>query len=92
MMLYTPVYTRQFEKDLTLARRRGKNLEKFKIIARTLLAGQPLDPLHRDHRLVGNFAGRHDCHIESDWLLIYKIEESRLIFERTGTHSDLFKK
>lgn len=90
--MYTPVYTRQFEKDLKLARRRGKNLEKFKIIARTLLAGQPLDPIHRDHRLVGNFAGRRDCHIESDWLLLYKIDESRLIFERTGTHSDLFKK
>ena len=90
--MYTPVYTRQFEKDLKLARRRGKNLEKFKIIARTLLAGQPLDPIHRDHRLVGNFAGRRDCHIESDWLLLDKIDESRLIFERTGTHSDLFKK
>ena len=90
--MYTPVCTRQFERDLKLAIRRGKNIEKFKIIARTLLAGQPLDPIHRDHRLVGNYAGRRDCHIESDWLLIYKIEESRLIFERTGTHSDLFRK
>ena len=90
--MYSPVYTRQFERDLKLAVRRGKNIEKFKIIARTLLAGQPLDAIHRDHRLVGNFAGRRDCHIESDWLLIYKIEEQRLIFERTGSHSDLFKK
>ena len=90
--MYTPVYTRQFERDLKLAVRRGKNIEKFKIIARTLLAGQPLDAIHRDHRLVGNFAGRRDCHIESDWLLIYKIEEPRLVFERMGTHSDLFKK
>ena len=90
--MYTPVYTRQFEKDLKLTRRRGKNLEKFKIIARTLLAGQPLDTIHRDHQLVGNFVGRRDCHIESDWLLLYKIDELRLIFERTGTHSDLFKK
>lgn len=89
--MYTPVYTRQFGRDLKLAVRRGKNIEKFKIIARTLLAGQPLDAIHRDHRLVGNFAGRRDCHIESDWLLIYKIEEHRLIFERMGSHSDLFK-
>ena len=88
----TPVYTRQFERDLKLALRRGKNLEKFKIIARTLLAGQPLDPIHRDHRLVGNYAGRRDCHIESDWLLIYKIDGDHLIFERMGTHADLFKK
>jgi mRNA interferase YafQ len=90
--VYTPVYTRQFEKDLKLAKRRGKNLEKFKIIARTLLVGQRLDPIHRDHRLVGNYVGRRDCHIESDWLLIYKIESNLLIFERMGTHSDLFKK
>jgi mRNA interferase YafQ len=90
--MYTPVFTRQFEKDLKLAKRRGKNIEKFKIIATTLLGGQPLDPIHRDHRLVGNFIGRRDCHIESDWLVIYKIDGPRLIFERMGTHSDLFKR
>jgi len=59
--VYTPVYTRQFEKDVKLAKRRGKNLEKFKIIAKTLLSGQHLDPIHRDHRLVGNYIGRCDC-------------------------------
>jgi mRNA interferase YafQ len=90
--MYAPVYTRQFERDLQLALRRGKNIEKFKILARTLLAGQPLDPIHRDHRLVGNYTGRRDCHIESDWLLIYKLDGNRLIFERMGTHADLFKK
>lgn len=90
--MYTPIYTRQFERDLKRALRRGKNVEKFKIIARTLLAGQPLDPIHRDHRLTGNYAGRRDCHIESDWLLIYKMDGNRLIFERMGTHSDLFRK
>jgi mRNA interferase YafQ len=90
--MYTPVYTKQFGKDLKLARRRGKNLEKFKIVVRTLLAGEPLDSIHRDHRLVGNFVGRRDCHIESDWILIYKVDASRLIFERMGTHADLFKK
>ena len=90
--MHIPVFTRQFERDLKLARRRGRNLEKFKIVARTLLAGEPLDPIHRDHRLIGNFIGRRDCHIESDWLLIYKTEGRRLIFERMGTHSDLFRK
>lgn len=90
--MYTPVYTKQFGKDIKQAIRRGKNLEKLKIIARTLLAGQALDDIHRDHRLVGNYSGRRECHIEADWLLIYKREEKRLIFERTGTHSDLYKK
>ena len=90
--MYTPVYTHQFAKDVNRAERRGKNLDKFKIIARTLLAGQPLDPIHHDHKLLGDYLGRRNCHIESDWLLIYKIENNNLIFERMGTHSDLFKK
>lgn len=90
--MYTPIYTKQFEKDIKRAVRRGKNVEKFKLIARTLLAGDPLDPIHRDHKLTGNYEGRRDCHIESDWLLIYKVEDEFVIFERMGTHSDLFKK
>ena len=90
--MFTPVYTRQFEKDAKRLQRRGKNLEKFKIIARSLIAGQPLDAIHRDHRLLGHYVGRRECHIESDWLLIYKMEESHIIFERMGTHSDLFKR
>jgi mRNA interferase YafQ len=90
--MFIPIYTRQIERDLKLALRRGKNVEKFKIIARTLLAGLPLDPIHRDHRLAGNYMGRRDCHIESDWLLIYKVDGNRLIFERMGTHADLFRK
>jgi mRNA interferase YafQ len=89
--MFRPVYTKQFEKDIRLARRRGKNLDKFKIIARTLLAGEPVDPLHRDHRLIGNYQGRRECHIESDWLLIYKVDKTAIVFERMGTHSDLFK-
>lgn len=90
--MYTPVYTRQFEKDVKRCQRRGKDLDKFKILARTLLSGQPLDPIHRDHKLTGNYVGRRDCHIESDWVLIYKIAADQLIFERMGTHSDLFKR
>ena len=91
-MMYTPVYTKQFEKDLKRCKRRGKNLDKFKILARTLLSGKPLDPIHKDHKLVGNYIGRRDCHIESDWVLIYKTIGKQLMFERMGTHSDLFKK
>ena len=86
-----PVYTGQFERDIKRVRKRGKNLEKFKIIARALIGGKKLDPLHRDHQLVGSYAGRRECHIEADCLLIYKLEEDRIIFERTGSHTDLFK-
>jgi mRNA interferase YafQ len=88
----TPVYTRQFQRDIKKAEKRGKNLEKLKIIVRVLIEGRRLDRLHRDHQLVGSYAGRRECHIEADWLLIYKIEKGWIIFERTGSHSDLFKK
>jgi mRNA interferase YafQ len=86
-----PVYTRQFERDIKKARKRGKNLDKFKIIARALIEGEKLDPLHRDHQLIGDHAGRRECHIEADWLLIYKLEKDQIVFERTGSHADLFE-
>ena len=89
-MSLVPVYTRQFEKDLKRCQRRNKRMEKFKLVAETLIAGDELDSIHRDHKLIGNFVGRRECHLESDWLLIYKLEEDRIIFERMGTHADLF--
>ncbi len=87
----TPIYTRQFERDIKRAGKRGKNIDKFKIIARALIENKKLDPLHRDHRLSGDYVGRRECHIEADWLLVYKIEPDRIIFERIGSHADLFK-
>lgn len=86
-----PAYTRQLERDVKRARARGRDLEKLKPIVRALLEGRPLDPLHRDHRLLGRYHGRRECHIEADWLLIYKLEEERVVFERMGRHSDLFR-
>lgn len=88
--MYQPVYTKQFKKDMKRGQRQNRNTEQFKIIARELLAGRGLDPIFRDHKLVGNYRGRRECHIESDWLLIYKQEEDRIIFERIGSHSELF--
>ena len=88
----TPVFTRQFDKDVKRMQKRGKKLEKIKIVIRSLIEEESLDPIHRNHKLIGNWQGRRECHIESDWLLIYKKEEDRIIFERTGTHSDLFQK
>jgi len=90
--MYTPVFTTQFEKDVKRCQRRGKDMGKFREVARALIAGQPLDPSHRDHRLLGDYAGRRDCHIEPDWVLIYKVDGQRLVFERMGAHSDLFKR
>jgi mRNA interferase YafQ len=90
--MLTPAYTRQFDRDIKRMKKRGKNIDKLKIIIHTLVTEESLDTIHRDHKLVGNWKGRRECHIESDWLLIYKTELDRIILERTGTHSDLFQK
>jgi len=87
-----PVYTRQFARDVKRVKSRSKNLEKLKILIRNLTEEQQIDAIHRDHKLIGDWQGRRECHIESDWLLIYKIEIDRIVFERTGSHSDLFKR
>ena len=58
----------------------------------SLLMGETLEPKFKNHKLTGNWQGRRECHIRPDWLLIYKIdpEENLIIFERTGSHADLF--
>jgi mRNA interferase YafQ len=86
-----PSFTNQFQKDLKLMGRRGKPLEKFKEIARHLIAQEALETRFRNHKLAGNFKGRWECHLEPDWLLVYKLSGDEIIFERTGTHSDLFE-
>jgi mRNA interferase YafQ len=86
-----PVYTGQFYKDVKRMQKRGKNMDALKMVLGTLIAGETLHATYRDHRLVGNYVGRRECHIQPDWLLIYKLQEETIVFERTGTHSDLFK-
>ncbi len=88
--MFQPIYTNSFAKDIKLAQKRGKNIDKLKKIIELLVNKEPIPPKFRDHNLVGNFIGRRECHIEPDWLLIYKIDKDEIIFERTGTHSDLF--
>ena len=87
----TPNYTTQFERDLRLLQRRGKDIEKLKQVLTALINEEPLAERYRDHSLKGNFKNRRECHLEPDWLLIYKLNDDEIIFERTGTHSDLFE-
>jgi len=74
-----------------LALRRGKNSQKLEQALSDLIDGKHLDPKYKDHPLKGEFKGRRECHIEADWLLVYKLDEDDIIFERTGSHSDLFE-
>ncbi len=86
-----PSFTKQFEKDWKRLQKRKRSKEKLKKVLSMLINGESLLPGCREHKLVGNYKDRHECHIEPDWLLIYKITEANIIFERTGSHSDLFK-
>ncbi len=83
--------TTQFKKDVKRAEKRGKDLTELKAVLDLLIEGKPLPPEYKDHPLRGNFAGSRDCHIQPDWILIYTIVETHVRFERTGTHSDLFR-
>jgi mRNA interferase YafQ len=82
--------TNQFKKYIRKQIKRGKKPEKLTQIIILLLEEQPLPEANKDHPLIGNWAGRRDCHIEADWVLIYRKTDDEIRLERTGTHSDLF--
>ncbi|MBO5278487.1 MAG: type II toxin-antitoxin system YafQ family toxin [Lachnospiraceae bacterium] len=82
----------QFKKDLKLAKKRGLKIEHLRDVVNTLALQQKLDDSYRDHCLTGQYRDFHECHIEPDWLLVYRIDGDalELFLFRTGTHSDLF--
>lgn len=86
-----PVYAKQFNKDIKRSKKRGKDLEKLKDVICLLAEKKKLPVKNKDHKLTGNFHEYRECHIEPNWLLIYKIEGRYIFFVRTGTHSDLFE-
>jgi mRNA interferase YafQ len=83
-------YGKRFEKDVKLAQKRGRQLQKLWDIVRLLQHEQPLPAKCRAHRLVGNWIPHWECHIEPDWLLIYLCDETTLTLVRCGSHADLF--
>lgn len=86
------VLSNTFKKDLKLTAKRGYNLELLNTVIEKLANQEVLEDKYRDHALTGNYSGFRECHIQPDWLLIYRInnDELFLFLSRTGTHSDLF--
>lgn len=84
--------TNAFDKDYKLLKKRGYNINLLKEVVELLANEKELPAKYKNHQLVGNYIGFMECHIRPDWLLIYKIEKSKLVLtlSRTGTHSDLF--
>jgi mRNA interferase YafQ len=85
-----PVSGSRFKRDVKRMQRRGKDLSKLRQVIRMLLEEVVLPLSCKDHLLTGNWKSFRDCHLEPDWLLLYKIDRTDLILTRTGTHSDLF--
>jgi mRNA interferase YafQ len=87
-----PVYTKRFEKSIARCLKRGYDMNLFKEIANLLIKNLALPVKYKPHKLSGTFTEHWECHIKPDWLLIYRYDEAhnKIIFEETGTHSDLF--
>ena len=87
-------YTSRFKKDYKLIKKRKYDIQKLKDVISILCNCECLPQKFKDHELSGDYKGFRECHIEPDWLLIYKISDDTLILTltRTGTHSDLFQK
>lgn len=85
-------YTSQFEKDMKRIAKRGYNLQLMNAVLEKLCNEEPLEEIYKDHALKGPYLGARECHIQSDWLLIYVISKEEVVVtaSRTGTHADLF--
>jgi mRNA interferase YafQ len=90
--MLAPDYTNVFKKNIKLLERRRKDINKLKVVMYAIMHEIPLPPQYKEHHLHGKFEGTLECHIEPDWVLIYKIDDAQktVLFHSTGTHSDLF--
>ena len=84
------IYERQFAKDLKKVKKQGKNMQKMLDVIGLLVEEKSLLQKHRNHKLKGTYTGYWECHVEPDWLLVYKKTQQEIILGRTGSHSDLF--
>ncbi|MBV2227376.1 MULTISPECIES: type II toxin-antitoxin system YafQ family toxin [unclassified Sphingobacterium] len=90
--MYRLELTKKFKKDIKNAKKRGLNLLLLDEVVTQLVEKGSLKPKYKPHKLIGNYKGFWECHIQNDWLLIWKQDETiKLIsLTRTGSHSDLF--
>ena len=80
----------QFRRDIKRLLRQGADLSRLETVIAALVDQQPLEERYRDHALIGNWKGHRECHIQPDWLLVYRVTGEELQLVRTGSHSELF--
>ena len=88
--MLTIQYTNKMKRDAKRVSKRGRDISKLTAALNLLASGEQMPENYKDHPLKGEMRGYRECHIEPDWLLIYKIYGQYITFIRTGTHSDLF--
>lgn len=90
--VYTVKPTSQFRKDYKQMEKRSKDMSLLDEVITLLAQGKPLPERNRDHALTGSYAGHRSCHIQPDWVLIYRIYKDVLVLSltRTGSHSDVY--
>ena len=81
-------FTNQFKKDFKLMEKRRKNIDKIYETIVHLIWGEPLPERFHEHNLSGTYEGLTDCHIENDWIMLYRKSNEKIVFYYTGTHSD----
>ena len=86
------VFTNKMKRDVKLMKKRGKDISKLTTALSLLAGGGSMPPKYHDHQLSGQLNDFRECHIEGDWVLIYRVFEDELVLSAsaTGTHSDLF--
>lgn len=91
-MRYTPDTTHKFNKDFKRCQKRGYNMSLLRKAVDILSETGTLPPEYRPYKLSGKYEGLWECHIQSDWLLVWNQNDTKLIllFTDTGTHADLF--
>ena len=89
---YSLTQSSRFYKEVARAKKRGLNTRELDAVVKKLRKGEQLEQSRKDHALHGEYKGYRECHIHSDWLLVYRKHEDTLVLflYRTGTHSDLF--
>ena len=89
--MYSVYYTNKFDKDVKRCVKRGLNITKLQEATKLLAETGTLPIKYRPHKLSADYAGCWECHIEPNWLMVWKQNDTELtlLFMRTGTHSDL---
>jgi mRNA interferase YafQ len=90
--MLTPITTTKFKRDLKRGKRQKRNIKDLKKVMEKLIKEEPLPQEYKDHKLLGDLRDCRECHVENDWLLIYRSTDTEIFFVALGSHAELFKK